>query len=82
MSDLLQHFCEGKRRAIEIAAACHDYLYENGGKDLVFLFDGFDEFSIEIQKKSFISKILYCKVLPYCALVVSSRPHATAHLRE
>ena len=82
VSDLLQHFCEGNRRAIEIAAACHDYLSENGGKDLVFLFDGFDEFPIELQKESFISKILSRKVLPHCALVVSSRPHATVHLRE
>ena len=81
VSDLLQHFCEGDRRAVEIAAACHDYLSENGGKDLVFLFDGFDEFPIELQKKSFIAKILNRKVLPYCALVVSSRPHAIAHLR-
>ena len=82
VSDLLQHFCEGNRRATEIAAACHDYLSENGGKDLLFLFDGFDEFPIDLQKKSLISKILNHKVLPHCALVVSSRPHATAHLRE
>ena len=46
VSDLLQHFCEGNRRAIEIAAACHDYLTGNGGKDVVFLFDGFDELSV------------------------------------
>ena len=82
VSDLLHRFCEGNRRATEIAAACHDYLSENGGKDLLFLFDGFDEFPIDLQKKSLISKILNHKVLPHCALVVSSRPHATAHLRE
>ena len=58
------------------------YLSENGGKDLVFLFDGFDEFPTELQKKSFISKILNRKALPHFALVLSSRPHATAHLRE
>ena len=82
VSDLLQHFCEGNSRAIEIAAACHDYLSWNGGKDLAFLFDGFDEFPHELQKNSLIYKILNCKVLPHCALVVSSRPHATVHLRE
>ena len=81
-SDLLQHFCMGKRRAVEIAAACHDYLCENGGKDVAFLFDGFDEYPENLQKKSFITDILKRKVLPYCALVVSSRPHATVHLRE
>ena len=82
VSDLLQHFCEGNRKAIEIAAACHNYLSENGGKDLVFLLDGFDEFPIELHKDSLISKIINQKLLPNCALVVSSRPHATVHLRE
>ena len=82
VSDLLQHFCEGNRQAIEIAAACHDYLSGNGGNDLVFLFDGFDELSVEIQKNSLISKILSRKLLPGCGIVISSHPHATVHLRE
>ena len=82
VSDLLQHFCMGNRRAEDIAAACHDHLYENGGKDLVFLFDGFDEYPEKLQNNSLIANILRRKVLPYCALVVSSRPHATVHLRE
>ena len=82
VSDLLQLFCMGNRRAVDIAAACHDYLYENGGKNLVFLFDGFDEYPEDLQKNSLIADILRRKVLPHCALVVSSRPHATVHLRE
>ena len=82
VSDLLQHFCEGSRKAIEIAAACHDYFSENGGKDLVFLFDGFDELSVELQRASFISKILNRKLLPACSIVVSSRPYASVRLRE
>jgi len=41
--DLLQPFCVGHRRAKEIAAACSDCLFENNGKHLLFLFDGFDE---------------------------------------
>ena len=82
VSDLLQHFGESNRRAIEIAAACHDYLSGNSGKDLAFLFDGFDEVSVEIQKNSLISKILNRKLLPGCGIVISSRPHATVHLRE
>ena len=82
VSDLLQLFCMGNRRAVDIAAACHDHLYENGGKDLVFLFDGFDEYPEELQKNSLIADILRRKVLPYCALVVSSRPHATVYLRK
>ena len=82
VSDLLQHFCEGNRQAIEIAAACHVYLSGNSGKDLVFLIDSFDEVLVEIQKNSLISKILNCKLLPGCGIVISSCPHATVHLRE
>ena len=82
VSDLLQHFCEGNRQAIEIAAACHDYLFENDGKDIAFLLDGFDEFPSELQKSGLIAKILKRRLLPNCAVIISSRPHATAHLRE
>ena len=82
VSDLLQHFCMGNRRAVEIAAACHDHLSDNNGKDLVFLFDGFDEYPEKLRENSLIADILKRKVLPYCALVVSSRPHVTVHLRE
>ena len=69
-------------RASSISTACSDYFVRNGGRDLIFLFDGFDEFPEELQKNSLIADILRRKVLPSCALVVSSRPHATAHLRE
>ena len=83
IKDLLQLFCKrGDTRATHISTACSDYLVDNDGKDLVFLFDGFDEYPEALQKNSLIADILKRKVLPYCALVVSSRPHATAHLRE
>ena len=82
VSDLLKYFCESNRKAIEIAAICHDYLSENGGKDFVLLLDGFDEYPEALQKDSLIADILKRKVLPCCGLIVSSRPHATAHLRE
>ena len=81
-SDLLQYFCEGNSRSKEIAAACHDYLSKNGGKDVAFLLDGFDEFPVELQENSFVLKLLTRKLLPKCGLVVSSRPHATVYLRE
>ena len=79
---LLQMFCNRYKRAGEIANTCTDYLEENGGKDLAFLFDGYDEYPETLQKNSLIADILKRKVLPYCALVVSSRPHVTVHLRE
>ena len=83
LEDLLQLYCNREdTRATEIVTACSDYLVQNDGKGLAFLFDGFDEYPEELQKNSFIADILRRKVLPYCALVVSSRPHATVHLRK
>ena len=83
LKDLLQLYCNREdTRATQIVTACSDYLLQNGGKGLVFLFDGFDEYPEELQKNSLITDILRRKVLPYCALVVYSRPHATVHLRE
>ena len=80
VSDLLQHFCEGNSRSKEIAAACYDYLSKDGGKDVVLLLDGFDEFPV--QENSFVLQLLNRKDLPNCGLVISSRPHATVYLRE
>ena len=83
IKDLLQLFCNrGDTRATQIATTCSDYLVQNDGKDLVFLIDGFDEYPEELRKNSLIADILKRKVLPYCALVVASRPHATVYLRE
>ena len=83
IKDLLQLFCNREDiRAKQIATFCSDYLVQNGGKDLAFFFDGFDEYPEKLRENSLIADILKRKVLPYCALVVSSRPHATVHLRE
>jgi len=80
--DLLQLFCVGHKRAPEIIDACNDHLFENGGKDLVFLLDGFDEFPIELQLNSLILRIIERRVLPNCGLILSSRPHASENLRK
>ena len=82
IKQLLQLFCNRHKRGEEIVNTCSDYLDENDGKGLVFLFDGFDEYPETLQKNSLVADILKRKVLPYCAIVVSSRPHATVHLRE
>ena len=79
---LLQLFCVGHTKAPEIIDACNDHLFENAGKDLIILLDGFDEFPVELQKNSLVSKILERHVLPNCGLIVSSRPHASENLRK
>jgi len=80
--DLLQMYCVGHKRAEEITDVCSHHLFENGGKDIVLLLDGFDEFPIEFQGNALIPKILKRCVLPKCGLIVSSRPDASKNLRK
>ena len=80
--DLLCLFCEGDTRAVDIATACSDYLHANGGKDITFLFDGYDEFPENLKVTSLIASILNRRLLPYCGIVVSSRPHASVNLHQ
>ena len=82
IDDLLQSFCKGDRRATEIASACSDYLIENNGKDLAFIFDGYDEYPEKLRKNSLIAYILRREVLPCCSLILSSRPHASVGFRD
>lgn len=82
LDDILKCFCIGDRRAPQIASACGEYLLQNGGKELAFLFDGYDEFPTELQQSSLIANILRRRLLPKCGLVVSSRPHSSEDLRQ
>ena len=80
--DLLKLFCRRDNRAHEIASACGDFLSDRYSKDLALLFDGYDEYPERLRNDSLINDILERKVLPYCGLIVSSRPHASVSLRE
>ena len=76
VDDLLQLFYKGDKNAPEIINACSEYLSRNGGRTLVLLLDGYDEYPVDLQKCSLIADIIKRQVLPHCGLVVSSRPHA------
>ena len=82
VDDLLQLFYKGQRNATEIVSACAQYLSENGGRSLTLLLDGYDEYPEHLRESSLVADILKRQVLPLCGLVVSSRPHATEHLRK
>ena len=82
VDDLLQLFCKGDKNATELVSACGQYLFDSGGECLTLLLDGYDEYPINLQKSSLIADILKRQVLPLCGLVVSSRPHASDHLRK
>ena len=82
VDDLFQLFCKGDKNATQIVGACAQCLFANGGKTLTLLLDGYDEYPEHLQKSSLIADIIKRRVLPLCGLVVSSRPHASQHLRE
>ena len=82
INDLLQLFCKGDKNATQIVNACVQYLFDNGGKTLTLLLDGYDEYPRDLQESSLIADILKRQVLPLCGLVVSSRPHASQHLHK
>ena len=82
VSNLLQLFCIEDNNATQIANACAQYLFANSGKTLTLLLDGYDEYPEHLRESSLVSKILKRQVLPLCGLVVSSRPHASEHLRN
>ena len=82
VDDLLQLFCKGDKNATPIVRACAQYLFDNSGKTLTLLLDGYDEYPRDLQEASLIADILKRRVLPLCGLVVSSRPHASQHFHK
>ena len=82
IDDLLQLFCIGDKNATEIVSGCAQHLFANDGKSLTLLLDGYDEYPEHLRESSLIANIIKRQVLPLCGLVVSSRPHASEHLRK
>ena len=82
VDDLLYLNFMGDKHATETVSACAQYLFANGGRSLTLLLDGYDEYPEHLRESSLVANILKRQVLPLCGLVVSSRPHASEHLRE
>jgi len=59
-----------------------DELRKSMGLNIVFLIDGFDECPTDSQLKVFIEKLVKCKFLPKCMVIITSRPHASMSLRS
>ena len=77
--DLLQYCC---RHTPETSKACVDYIFKLKGKNVTILLDGYDELPIELRQDGLIADIINHRVLPLSAVIVTSRPHASAHLRS
>ena len=82
IDDLLQLFCIGDKNATEIVSGCAQHLFANGGKSLTLLLDGYDGYPEHLRESSLVANIIKLQVLPLCGMVVSSRPHASEHLRK
>ena len=80
VNDLVNYFCKQEKTASSLGHICAAHIYNTDGKDVTVLLDGLDEFPEALQDKSFIVDILEHRVLPSCNVIVSSRPHASAHL--
>ena len=72
---LVHHFYNQDKEA-------ESHLLQNGGKSVTILLDGYNELPANLRQNSFIARLLQHKVLPASAIVVSSRPHASTHLRN
>ena len=77
MSHFLLPFVQKDTKFAKTASA---YMHNLSSKEIIFIFDGFDELPENLQKDSLIVDIIKQKILPHCAVVVSSRPCASAIL--
>ena len=83
LEELCHYFCNYGMKDTEIISMCVKYFFKNGGKNLIFLLDGYDEYPENLRQKkgNLIANILWHHELPECGIVVSSRPHGLVHLR-
>ena len=77
LNDLVHHFYHYDKQAEQVTAC----VSQDGGISVTILLDGYDELPPNQRQNSFIVDLLQHKVLPACSIVVSSRPHASTHLR-
>ena len=82
VDDLLQLFYKRDKNAKEIVTISSEYLSKNGGKNLILLLDGYDEYPSDLQGNSLIADIIRRQVLPLCGLVISCRPHVSQHFHK
>ena len=81
LKDLVKYYYQFDESSENVASSCAECLLHSEGKNVTFIFDGYDEYPETLRLNGFIPDILQRKVLPCCNLVVTSRPHASAYLR-
>ena len=78
LDTLVHYFYHHDTQAKQVAC----YIAQDGGKSVTILLDGYDELPPSLQRNGFIVDLLQHEELPACSIVVSSRPHASMHLRH
>ena len=78
LQSLVHHFYHYDKQAEQVTSC----VAQDGGKSVTILLDGYDELPPNLRENNFIVDLLQHKVLPACSIVVSSRPHASTHLRD
>ena len=78
--ELVQYYYADKHTA----SNCAKHFISNKGKNLMIMFDGFDEMAVDKQRKNdtFFMNLLLRKILPDCYLVITSRPYITSHIHQ
>ena len=80
--DLILYFYKQDKAATKYIESFCTYLLNSNGKSIVFLLDGYDELPEKLQDSSFVVSIMDHQILPAAGVVITSRPHATAHLHN
>ena len=57
-----------------------EWILQNNGDQLLIIFDGWDELSIELRQTSLASRIICNKLLHQCSVIVTSRSYASSSL--
>ena len=79
VKSLVEHFFHDD---IPLANEITEWLIDSNGKHLTILLDGYDEASTYSLFFDFVNKLILCKTLPECGLVITSRPAESLHLHD
>lgn len=74
---LFESICQ---RDINLQQCVSEEVTANGGENVLFILDGFDELPTSLRKDSFFAKLIRGTYLPACTVLVTSRPSASADL--
>ena len=82
LKDLVKYYYQFDESSENVASSCAEYLLNSDGKHVTFILDGYDEYPENLRQNGFISDIVWCKRMSKRSLMLTSRPHVSAHLHQ